>query len=258
MSSFSNIDEVWGKPQPLAPQPKLAPDNNILNGYAGNPDNNILNGYVAKAPQVSSSHSQPHTQSKQQISLSDTSMMGVTTETENYDPHYSPYAQVSGNKDVPKSALKKKTSVSLSDSSMSMFSDTNTSDTMDTLSDFEISDDKPNECKKTISHIKKCSKCNHKLKKLINRRVKNKCDDIIFEYHKKFNYHPQVNPMNPSPMIPQMGTPPPISSYFPSNNTQSTSHPLKDSSNSLKETALLVVGGIIALIIIYFIARMFK
>jgi len=246
--SFSNINEVWGKN--LLNQTK-APDNNVLNGYVSQAQTerpNIKPGNIIKTP-ISQPQSQQYGSRGNQISFSETSIGGPDLETENYDPHFSPYMELPRESTSnPKSVLKKK-NVSLSDSSMSIFSDTNTSDTMDTLSDFDVSDDKPNECKKTISHVKKCVKCNHKLKKLINKRVKNKCDDVIFEYHKKFNYNSQPNVQPPASFAPM--NPPVIQQPFPTN-------PPKDTSESLKETALLVVGGIIALIIIYFIARVFK
>jgi hypothetical protein len=151
------------------------------------------------------------------------------SETEKYDPTFSPYATVISetmrkNKMLAKSKLAKKVTID------------DTSDTMDTLSDLDLSSSVNSEtspkrknqdpCRYSAKHMKTCSKCNKKLKKIINRRIKSKADDIILEYHRNQNRIP----------------PPQEKS---------------NSNDSLKETLILVGGALIALFIIFLIARTF-
>jgi hypothetical protein len=135
----------------------------------------------------------------------------LTDSLEKNDPFFSPFASVSLND--------KSESHVLSDT----FSDFDISN-----SDIKISSENKKsirECKSTVKHIKSCSRCNNKLKKMINKRVSDKYDDLIFNYQKKQN-HKKYKP---------------IKSGFMSTSTS--------------ELLLMIVGVIVILILVIVIIK---
>lgn len=146
-------------------------------------------------------------ETKPKSSSSETSF-NPFTESEMYDPHFSPYATTKHSSDL-----------SMTDS-----------DTMDTLSDLDSSTNKKSEaekCMHSLKHLKQCPPCNKKLKKIINKRVKSKYDDMILDYHKRQNIQKNDNSI-----------------------IGGTTY------ENLKEIIILVMGFIIVLFVIYLIANM--
>jgi hypothetical protein len=102
--------------------------------------------------------------------------------------------------------------------------------------DFSDSDDysEPNECAYSIKHLNKCGHCYRKLIKIIDKKVKQKCDSALLDA--KLRQIQNQSVQNPSSS--------PVQSSISNND-------------SLKETLIIVIGAVIAIFIIFLITKSF-
>ncbi|ANB50554.1 hypothetical protein [Powai lake megavirus] len=101
-------------------------------------------------------------------------------------------------------------------------------------------------CENTIKHIKKCNKCYDQLKKLVDMKVGKKIDEIILDNKLK-----QIQAFTPNL------TQPPSTTILTSTYDTNTTHKpiIRNISDSWKETLVIVIGIIIALLIIFLIIK---
>lgn len=92
-------------------------------------------------------------------------------------------------------------------------------------------------------HIKKCNHCYKTLKKLVNAKIRSKIDELILDNKLK-----QIQ----IPSTPVSTTPYPLIQPFTTSQPVTTIH-----NDSWKETLIVMLGGIIALVLIYLIVRTF-
>ena len=93
-------------------------------------------------------------------------------------------------------------------------------------------------CNYSSKHLKRCDRCHSKLKKMINTKVNEKFDEMILESKLK-----QLQNANLAPTVIQQ---PASLRDQPQNNT---------SSDSWKETLILIIGAIIAIFIIFLLVK---
>uniref|UniRef100_A0A6C0LRX2 Uncharacterized protein n=1 Tax=viral metagenome TaxID=1070528 RepID=A0A6C0LRX2_9ZZZZ len=98
----------------------------------------------------------------------------------------------------------------------------------DNFSDFDTVGN--SKCSFSVKHLKKCPRCYHKLKEMINKKVDSKTKDLILDYKMK---QVQNNKSQFSNMT----------------NTQS------ELSESFKETLIILIGAFIALLLIFLITK---
>ena len=100
-------------------------------------------------------------------------------------------------------------------------------------------------CNYSVKHLKKCDKCYFKLKKLVNSQVHKKVDEIILE--------------NKMKQLQETMTLPKTQNSFPSGQTMTTQlipyTQNNSTSESWKETLIIVIGAIIAIFIIFLVAK---
>jgi hypothetical protein len=89
-------------------------------------------------------------------------------------------------------------------------------------------------CSYMVRHMSKCRRCYDKLNKLIDKKVKEKVNDMFLDAN-----------------LQQLKT-------FNSNRSIASPPPLDNKSDSWKETMIIVVGAIIAILIIFLITKCFK
>ena len=105
-------------------------------------------------------------------------------------------------------------------------------------------------CSYSVTHLKKCDRCYNKLNRMINRMVKNRVDNLFIEANMKqlqlaaINNHANAQTQSPVPIA--SITPVPTGLFA------------MPTSDSWKETLIIIIGGIIAMLIIYLIAKCFK
>ena len=92
------------------------------------------------------------------------------------------------------------------------------------------------ECGYSMRHLKKCGQCYRKLMKLIDKKVKRKNDDFIFDTKMR-----QIQSQTPS------------SSQLSNNNNNN--QPFINTNDSFKETLIIVSGAIIVIFIIFLITK---
>jgi hypothetical protein len=95
-------------------------------------------------------------------------------------------------------------------------------------------------CDYSIKHLDKCEKCYGNLKKLINRKVRSKMDNIILDMKMKQLESSQISHFIPSLMNPHY-------------NPAQLSTPVKN--DSWKNTFIIVIGTIVALFIIFLLVK---
>lgn len=108
------------------------------------------------------------------------------------------------------------------------------------LTDWKVdSDDEPSsaisalersKCSKVAHHLKKCNRCSKKLKKLINNKLNAKYKDLLIDKHITHTSAQQLQPVASVPAF----------------------------SDSFKETLLIVVAAIIVIFILFLIAKSFS
>ena len=101
--------------------------------------------------------------------------------------------------------------------------DTDTSNILDTVED--------SKCTYSTKHLKKCDRCYYKLKKLVDNKINKKIDDIVLDTKMK-----QLE-------------------AFSQNQQQTSLQKNSGTSDSWKETLIIVVGAIIAILIILLIFK---
>jgi hypothetical protein len=89
-------------------------------------------------------------------------------------------------------------------------------------------------CSYMVRHMSKCTRCYDKLNKLVDKRVKEKLNDVFLDY----NLYQLKNTPPTQPIVSQPST--------------------DNKSDSWKETLIIVVGAIIAILIIFLITKCFK
>ena len=133
-------------------------------------------------------------------------------------------------------------SLSLSDNSISLLSENSLNSDYSSFApvDFtynrkafssDASEGNP-QCSYSIRHLKKCGRCYHRLKKLIDRKIKKKFDDIMLDEKMR-----QIQSANHVP----------VPAYQPLGSF--------GLSDAWKETLIIIIGAIIALFIIFLIVR---
>lgn len=197
---FSNITDAWER------DPVREITNKLTTG-SYHMDNNPFR-YKNEKNKINNSRIKKNDDSS--ISLSDNSIrlsdIGID---------YSPYAPVDFGKKT-----KKKYSLNTSDF--------NTSDSSESSGMFGTNTGS-SKCSFSTRHIKKCSGCHDRLKKMVNKKVTKKFDEMMLEYKMK-----QLQ-----------NTPPPIQQPVQTNTNY----------DSWKEILIIVIGGIIALFIIFLIVK---
>lgn len=103
-----------------------------------------------------------------------------------------------------------------------------------------------NKCENTIKHIKKCNKCYDQLKKLVDTKVNKKIDEIILDNKLK-----QIQAFTPN--LTQTPSTTILTSAY---DAYTTHKPVATNiTDSWKETLVIVIGIIIALLIIFLIIK---
>ena len=240
--SFSTLDDAWDN--------KNDPIHTMMNKYKNNSplDNresidklqmksldlqDLQEKQSEEKQKINISDVDIKTSDKHSNPLTDKSKSSATfnpfTENEKYDHYFSPHATITSDTMIStdlqnknknkngKSILKSKKNKKNNEKNELVISDT-----IDDFSDFDISSSSvDNGCKFTNKHIKKCKKCNHKLKRIINNRLNEKYDDMVFDYHRK-------------------------------NSNKKSS---KSSDDNLKQTIIIIIGIIICLVILFLIIK---
>lgn len=95
-------------------------------------------------------------------------------------------------------------------------------------------------CSFSVKHLSKCDRCYRRLNRLINKKVKEKVNDYFVEANMK-----------------KLAA---INTQINQNNVLKTTDNEKNSffSESLKETMIIIIGGVVALVIIYLIVKCLK
>ena len=170
-------------------------------------------------------------------SLSDTSinLLSENTSTgKDLETEFSMYSPIRLKKN--KSIRPAKISKSFGSGSSSLglqsvdFSEFETDTVESSDNNFSIKDSK---CSYSVRHLSKCRKCYKQLNKLINKKVKEKINDIILDDKLKQLQH----------------------NYIPSPNQQLGTTGLSD---TWKETLIIIVGAVIAIFIIFLTTKSFN
>jgi len=248
---FSNINEVWGKKDPVRQISEK-----ISQGILPNKDpyHQIYN--MPKSQKEAKEEDRPHKSSvpqptDQNYDLASDSKYSLLSDTDlgplNGESRLS-HDDAAVPKSSPKPALKKKSRSNDSDRERKTASfDMLTSEDVEmSLTDWKSDDSESltmssasaiehKKCSKVAHHLKKCHRCSKKLKKLINNKLNNKYKDFLINKH--------INQ-------PRLEQP---------NLTLAAPHPTQSAFNdSFKETLLIVVGAIIIIFVLFLIAKTFS
>ena len=157
---------------------------------------------------------------------------------QNLQTRFSSYSPVKF-KNKPKSKLKSNLKSNSKTVPSIDFSEFETSGITDTSMPTRPSHMLDSRCSYSVKHLDKCTRCYAQLNKLINKKVKEKVNDIFLDINMS-----QLR-MNNQPV--QSQTQP-----------QSASPTSTGLSDSWKETLIIIVGAVIAIFIIFLITKCFK
>ena len=223
---FSNINEAWGSDPVKEMTEKLSKGafqthNGHSNIYNFKNQNNSLNNKKTNPPL------------QDIVSLSDNSINLLSETTSDYQKKdavkgfleasdYGSYAPVHFSRLPKKNKLRSSKQPSITSLN---FSDTTDSNFLESVDD--------SRCSYSVKHLKKCDRCYYKLKRLIDNKVNKKIDDILLDT--------KMRQLQNAALIQQ-----------PIAQSQSTGGTTSD---SWKETLIIIVGAIIAIFIIFLIFK---